>query len=148
MIIIIIIITIIIMHWPRGPPRRWCRAGPARSCYYLSRLLCCGFLCYCYTYLNNIIHTSFMYISILFAISLLRLVVGFCPTCAKCSAARVSRCASSTTTRTKTSEIILDFQWHFPKDFQQYFPMDFHFCEFWRAIFRPVICTIPHYTIL
>ena len=41
-----------------------------------------------------------------------------------------------------TSEIIVDFQWHFTIHFQWHFPMDFHFCEFWCAIFRPE----PHRT--
>ena len=28
------------------------------------------------------------------------------------------------------SEIIVDFQWHFPMDCQWHFPMDFNFCDF------------------
>ena len=36
-----------------------------------------------------------------------------------------------------TSEIIVDFQWHFPMDFERHFPTTFHFCDFWCAIFCP-----------
>ena len=35
------------------------------------------------------------------------------------------------------SEIIVDFQWHFPMDFQWHFPMEFHFCDFWCVILCP-----------
>ena len=40
-------------------------------------------------------------------------------------------------TRNQTSEIIADFQWHFPMDAQWHFPMEFHFCDFWCVIVCP-----------
>ena len=35
------------------------------------------------------------------------------------------------------SEIIVDFQWHFPMDVQWHFPMDCHVCDIWCVIFCP-----------
>ena len=40
--------------------------------------------------------------------------------------------ANYCTPEINTSEIIVDFQWHFPMDVQRCFPVEFHMCDFWN----------------
>ena len=35
------------------------------------------------------------------------------------------------------TNIIVDFQWHFPMDFHWCFPTEVHLCDFWRVIHCP-----------
>ena len=43
--------------------------------------------------------------------------------------------AKDCTPEINTSEIILDFQWHFPMDCQWHFPTEFH----WSAVFSEAL---------